>query len=597
MFENIVSNIGKIGYRYRKPIAVLGLILFIAVIILEGSTIIEYSYAEESIVTDIFPQDDTLVIVYNNYDEERISKLIEWLEQDEHVTSVQAYANTLGMELSPDQLSEMLGIDVVFVNTLFYIYENGMLTQGMTFKDFASFISSDSFLENEMFASMIDEDSKAQIKQLGDLVDSLTNGIAYTADEIAAKYDVDPSTVKLIFYIKQLQNMSSSNAFGTVLGTVAGLLGMDTKFIENIFPFEPVDKMTFDEFAQTLATLYPYVSTVLPSDQAAQFEMLISIADTVRNNTELYPEDIAEMFSSMAGSEMFTDDAISLLYIMSRSNTMDFSDKKISIYDFFVFISEKVVSNESLSSFFDEASLAQIKEAEEQIIGGKAQLVGKEHSRMVVTINYVPESKEIYAFYDDLSNKLDSIMHRDYYLVGTSAMAYEVSQSFDQEFLIITIVTIIVILIVVLATFKSFYLSAILIAIIECAVFAMMSVMAVTNSPIFFIAVIVVQCILMGTMIDYAILFTTYYREVRKEYTIEEALPETMRRSTYAILTSSLILVLVTFGCGLFMEGMVASILQALSIGAFSAIILIMFVLPSLLVIFDKTVTKNIEAK
>ena len=136
-------------------------------------------------------------------------------------------------------------------------------------------------------------------------------------------------------------------------------------------------------------------------------------------------------------------------------------------------------------------------------------------------------------------------------------------------------------------------MSALLIAIIECAVFAMMGVMAVTESPIFFIAVILVQCILMGTMIDYAILFTTYYREVRKEFSIEEALPETMRRSSYAILTSSLILVLVTFACGLFMEGMVSAILQALSIGAFSAILLIMFVLPSLLVIFDKWVIKN----
>ncbi len=597
MFEKIVSNIGSISYKHRKLIAILGAILLIAVIILQSSTIIEYSYAEESIVTDIFPQDDTLVIVYNNYDEEKIAGFIEWLEQDEHVTSIQAYANTLGIKLSPDELSLMLGIDIVFVNTLFYIYENGMLTQGMTFKDFAAFISSDSFLENDMFSSIIDEESKAQIKQLGDLVDSLTNGVEYTSEEIAAKFDADPSTVKLIFYIKQLQNISSDNAPGTILGTIAGLLGMNTEFIESILPFEPVDAMTFNEFATTLAILYPYVSNVLQPEQAEQFELLISIADTVNSNAELFPEDIAEMFSSMAGAEMFSEDAISLLYIMSRSNTMDFSDKTISIYDFFVFISEKIVANESLSSFFDEESLAQIKEAEDQIIGGKAQLVGKDHSRMIVTLNYVPESKEIYAFYDTLSITLDSLMHRDYYLVGNSAMAYEVSQSFDKEFLLITSVTIIVILVVVLFTFKSFYLSAMLIAVIEAAVFAMMSVMAVTNSPIYFIAVILVQCILMGTMIDYAILFTTYYRETRKSFTVDEALPETMKRSTYAILTSSLILVLVTFGCGLFMEGMVASILQALSIGAFSAIILIMFVLPSLLVIFDKAVTKNIDAK
>ncbi len=593
MFEKIVSNIGRFGYKHRKVIAILGVILFISVIILESYTIVEYTYAEESIVTEVFPQDETLVIVYDNYDEESISKIIEKLEKNEHITSIQAYANTLGTKLSPEELSQMLRIDSVFVNTLFYIYENGMLAQGMTFVDFVKFISSDSFIENEMFASMIDENSVSQIKQLGDVVDSLTNGVKYTSEEIAQKYGVEPSTVQIIFYIKQLQNMNMNNATGTILGTIAGLLGMDSQYIQSVFPFEPVVSMTFDEFASTLARLYPYISNILDAEQVQQFKMLISIADTVRANEVLTPSDVSELLSSMEGAEMFGDDAITLLYIMSRSNTMDFSDKRISVYDFFVFITEKIVDNEALSSFFDDEALTQIDEAKAQILDGKKQLVGKDHSRMVLTIDYAPESKEMYAFYDDLTETLDSIMHKDFYLVGTSAMGYEVSQSFDQEFLLITIVTIVVILAVVFMTFKSFPLSVMLIAVIECAVFAMMGAMTLTGSPIFFIAVILVQCILMGTMIDYAILFTTYYREIRKEYTVKEALPETMRRSTYAILTSSLILAFVTLGCYLLMEGMVASILQALSIGAFSAIFLILFVLPSLLVIFDKIIIKD----
>lgn len=593
MFEKIVSNIGRFGYKHRKLIAIFGVILFIAVIILESYTIIEYTYAEESIVTEVFPQDDTLVIVYDNYDEESISKVINILQKNEHITSIQAYANTLGTELSPEELSQMLGIDTVFVNTLFYIYENGMLAHGMTFVDFAKFISSDAFIENEMFASMIDENSKAQIKQLGDLVDSLTNGVKYTSEDIAQKYGIESSTVQIIFYIKQLQNMNMNNATGTILGTIAGLLGMDSQYIQSVFPFEPVVSMTFDEFASTLASLYPYVSNVLDAEQAQQFEMLISIADTVRANEVLTPRDVSELFSSMEGAEMFGDDAITLLYIMSRSNTMDFSNKKISVYDFFVFITENIVNNEALSSFFDEDALAQIDDAKAQILDGKKQLVGKEHSRMVLTIDFAPESKEMYGFYDDLKQILDSNLHKDFYLVGSSAMGYEISNTFDQEFLLITIVTIIVILVVVFMTFKSFPLSTLLIAVIECAVFAMMGAMTVSGSPIYFVAVILVQCILMGTMIDYAILFTTYYREVRKEYTVKDALPETMKRSCYAILTSSLILALVTFGCYLFMEGMVAAILQALSIGAFSAIILILFVLPSFLAIFDKIFIKD----
>ena len=163
MLETIVSAVGRFSYKHRTLISILGIILFITVFFLQSQTMIEYTYAEESIVTDIFPQDDTLLIVYDNYDEKSIEELIAFLEKDEHVKSVQAYANTLGMRLSPAELSEMLGIDVVFLNTLFYIYENGMLASGMTFTEFVTFLSSDAFLNNEMFSSMIDEGSKAQI--------------------------------------------------------------------------------------------------------------------------------------------------------------------------------------------------------------------------------------------------------------------------------------------------------------------------------------------------------------------------------------------------------------------------------------------------
>jgi predicted RND superfamily exporter protein len=94
-------------------------------------------------------------------------------------------------------------------------------------------------------------------------------------------------------------------------------------------------------------------------------------------------------------------------------------------------------------------------------------------------------------------------------------------------------------------------------------------------------------------MIDYGILFTTYYMEVRKDYSGADVLPEVMRRSTHSILTSSLLIVLVTLICGRFLSGAVASILTTLGIGALCAILLILFVLPSLLVIFDKYIVKQ----
>ena len=76
MFEKIVSAIGAFSYRNRKTISIIAAILLAVVAVVQSQLIIEYSYAEESLVTDIFPQDDTVVIVYENKDEDKIQEVI-----------------------------------------------------------------------------------------------------------------------------------------------------------------------------------------------------------------------------------------------------------------------------------------------------------------------------------------------------------------------------------------------------------------------------------------------------------------------------------------------------------------------------------------
>ena len=146
MIDKIVGSIGSFSYKNKKTISILALILFATVVIGQSLLVIEYSYAEESIVTDIFPQDDTVVIVYENKDESKINSIIKYLEKDEHVTEIQAYANTLGAQMTPDDMVAMMGIPKVFVNTLVYMSEYGMDTTGLTLVELTSFLSSDEFL-------------------------------------------------------------------------------------------------------------------------------------------------------------------------------------------------------------------------------------------------------------------------------------------------------------------------------------------------------------------------------------------------------------------------------------------------------------------
>ena len=593
MFNKIVSSIGAFSYKNRKTISIVALVLFIAVAIIQSLLIIEYSYAEESLVTDIFPQDDTVVIVYENKDEEKIPEVIKYLEKDEHVTSIQAYANTLGMKMSPSDIVEMMGIPESFVNTLFYIYENGMQTEELTLVELINFISSDDFLNNELFASLIDDETKAQIKQMKSLTDAIASNKEYTVDEVAELLNVDSQLVQAIFFISQIKNSESSNLTPILLANLADVLGMDAQTIERIFKIQPAKSLKISEFIKTITDLTAFLSEISNSEQILQLQMLKDMSDAITSQAELSPSELATIFSSAPNSQMFNESTLTLLYIMVESNNSALSDVKISLYDFFIFLSEEILQNDAFSAFFDDNMATQFEEASTMITDGIAQLISEEHSRMVITLDYAVESEAIYDFYQRFDTMLSSTLSGEYYLVGATAMSYDVSKTFKKEFLIISIVTAVAVFLVVWLTFRKFLLSFLLICIIECAVFSMMSIMVAINLPIYFVPLILVQCILMGSMIDYGILFTTYYMEVRKEFSIEQALPEVMRRSTHSILTSSLLIVLVTLICGSMMTGAVASILTTLGIGSLCAILLILFVLPSLLVIFDKHVIKS----
>ena len=56
------------------------------------------------------------------------------------------------------------------------------------------------------------------------------------------------------------------------------------------------------------------------------------------------------------------------------------------------------------------------------------------------------------------------------------------------------------------------------------------------------------------------------------------------------------VVVAITLSCGFIMEGAVASILETLCVGSFSALLLVVFVLPSLLAMFDRFVVKKKKA-
>ena len=220
----------------------------------------------------------------------------------------------------------------------------------------------------------------------------------------------------------------------------------------------------------------------------------------------------------------------------------------------------------------------------------KALLVGENYSRMILNTTYPEESEETFNFIKDIKETLN---YEEIYVIGNSPMALEMSESFQSELSLITILTMLFIFIVVAFTFKSFIIPIVLVLLIQCAVYVTMGILSLMGGSVYFIALLIVQSILMGATIDYAILYTSYYLESRKSLDRKKALINAYNKSIHTILTSASILIIVTLIVGSFASAIAAKICKTLSEGTLCATLLILIVLPAVLSAFDKFIVKN----
>lgn len=173
-------------------------------------------------------------------------------------------------------------------------------------------------------------------------------------------------------------------------------------------------------------------------------------------------------------------------------------------------------------------------------------------------------------------------------------MGYEMDEGFTDELNFVTILTVIAILIVVLITFRSFVSSAVLVAVIQTAVFITTAIVCLQGYSVNYIALILVQCILMGATIDYGILLFDNYREKRLTLEKKEAIGEAMNCSIKTILTSSLILIATCLTVSVIMtQKIIAQTCMMIAYGAICSVIMVIFILPAILLLVDRVIIKK----
>ncbi len=175
-------------------------------------------------------------------------------------------------------------------------------------------------------------------------------------------------------------------------------------------------------------------------------------------------------------------------------------------------------------------------------------------------------------------------------LAGEGPLMKDLVEISDHDFNSVNVVSIGIIFVIMIVVLKSISLPIILITVIEFAIFINMGIPFYTNTTLPFVASIVIGTIQLGATIDYAILITTKYKQYRAEgKEKKEAVGEALKESIGSIVVSGLCFFGATFGVGAYSKiEMIGSLCSLMARGAIVSMVVVIAVLPSFLIVFDK---------
>ncbi|HEY4538277.1 MAG TPA: MMPL family transporter [Erysipelothrix sp.] len=198
--------------------------------------------------------------------------------------------------------------------------------------------------------------------------------------------------------------------------------------------------------------------------------------------------------------------------------------------------------------------------------------------------NQIFEIEQITKSYDE-----------DIMLTGEGVLTKDLIGLADQDFKRVNGLSIAAVFIIIMIVFTSISIPVFLITAILLAIFINMSIPFYTNTPIPFIAGIVIGSIQLGATVDYAILLTTRFREeISKGLEKEAAMKISVSESAKSITTSGMAFFASTVGVALISDmELVKSLSGMIAKGALISTIVILLVLPGILLLSEGLIAKT----
>ncbi|MCC8120512.1 MAG: MMPL family transporter, partial [Oscillospiraceae bacterium] len=589
-------------------------------------------------------EDDTLSAYF---DADSVSQLTSMTQLTDPVV--------LQTPMGSQQVAAILGLDETLTEQLFQLYaaqkaqsgegetpeaeeDTGSEAVSMSLWDFVCYLK-ESILSDPLYSAYFDEETQEQLDSLYTLMGLALSGQSFSYTEMAQIVGIDGDTLRLLYTygaaqeeldtwrlsprtaVNFLVNQSASGLLsdsqlyqlttlqGIIEGAVAGmaytpaqlaqLLGMEQTQAQQVYLLYISAHGDVSGWGLSVQSFLAFLVDDVLSDQdlsgqftdasAQELTAARTLTDSVVSGASYNAQEMAQLFSSL--TDELDEDTVELLYLYNAGTNYSDSTWTMTLTELLAFISDQLAEDERFSPWLDQDLLDTVDDASQQLDNAASQLRGSTYSRLVLTTTLPLESEETTAFLDNLDQALKDNLTGDYYLIGNSPMAWEMAQSFNSELNRITLLTALAIFLVVLISFRSLAVPVLLVLLIQTAVYTTMVIMHLQGQSMYYLALLIVQSILMGATIDYAILFTNYYRVNRRHMGMKASLLGAYASSIQTILTSGLIIVLATAILGYaFSDLAIRQICHTIAKGAACSILLILFVLPGVLANFDRLV-------
>lgn len=222
------------------------------------------------------------------------------------------------------------------------------------------------------------------------------------------------------------------------------------------------------------------------------------------------------------------------------------------------------------------------------------ELRSDRYARILISMKTKEESEYSFACSEKLTEIVKQFYPEDAYVIGMTPTTIDIRDILTEDYNRVSIISLLGVAMVVMITFRSILVPILVIIPIEVAIYLNMTLPYILGESMIYIGYIIVSCLQLGATIDYSILMSNNYMDMRKTMENRQAAEAAISKSTLSILTSGSILTVV--GYLLFFTSSIEAISQVgrlVGRGALLSMVLVLSLLPALLASFDKQIRRQ----